>query len=262
MDRNKHKGSPLCEEENAGDAAASVTQRPLHWGLLRDELCEARRLTQISIAAPLDKVWLLCCAVSRGYDAALNASMITKESKVGIWGLGAVGLSAVMGAKERGAKTIIGIDINEANFPKAKEFGCTECVNPNTLSKTIVQHLAEITNGGLDITFECIGNVSTMRDALESCHAGWGESFILGAAPTDEVISTLPSQLTAGRAWRGCAFGGWKSVDQVPQLVVELYLDKKLKLDDLIPHRVHLERINDAFTFMQGGLSIRTAISF
>ncbi|XP_075552114.1 alcohol dehydrogenase class-3-like [Dermacentor variabilis] len=218
-------------------------------------------LCKINIAAPLDKVWLLACAVSRGYGAALNAVKITKENKVGIWGLGAVGLSVAMGAKERGAKSIIGIDINESKFQRAKEFGCTECINPNTLSKSVVQHLAEKTNGGLDFTFECIGNVHTMREALESTHAGWGESIILGAAPTDKLIATLPSQLTAGRTWRGCVFGGWKTVDQVPQLV-DLYLDKKLKLDELISHRLHLERINDAFTLMQGGLSIRTVISF
>ncbi|KAL1429482.1 hypothetical protein MTO96_016114 [Rhipicephalus appendiculatus] len=213
------------------------------------------------MAAPLDKVWLLACPVSRGYGAALNAAKITKESRVGIWGLGAAGLSVAMGAKERGAKTIIGVDINESKFQRAKEFGCTECVNPNTLPKPMAQYMAEKTNGGLDFTFECIGNVHTMREALESSHAGWGESIIIGAAPIGKLLTTLPSQLTAGRTWRGCVFGGWKSVDQVPHLV-DLYMSKKLKLDELITHRLHLERINDAFTLMQGGLSIRTVISF
>lgn len=127
------------------------------------------QIISINIVAPLDKVWLLACAVSRGYGAALNAAKITKDSKVGIWGLGAVGLSVAMGAKERGAKTIIGIDINESKFQRAKEFGCTECVNPNTLPKPIVQHLAEKTNGGLDFTFECIGNVHTMVSTAHHC---------------------------------------------------------------------------------------------
>lgn len=218
-------------------------------------------LCKINVAAPLDKVWLLGCGVSRGYGAALNAAKITKDSRVGIWGLGAVGLSVVMGAKERGAKAIVGIDINDSRFQKAREFGCTECVNPNTLTKPVAQHMAEKYNGGFDFTFECIGNVKTMRQALESCHAGWGESIILGAAPTDKMVTALPAHLTAGRTWRGCDFGGWKTVDQVPQLV-ELYRSKKLKLDELITHKLHLERINDAFALMQGGFSIRTAINF
>lgn len=218
-------------------------------------------LCKINMAAPLDKVWLLACPVARGYGAALNAVKITKESRVGIWGLGAAGLSVAMGAKERGAKTIIGVDTNESKFPRAKEFGCTECVNPNTLPKPVAQYMVEKMNGGLDITFECIGNVHTMREAFESSHDGWGKSIILGATPTGNLLSTLPSHLAAGRTWRGCVFGGWKSVDQVPHLA-DLCLSKKLKLDELITHRLHLERINDAFTLMQSGLSVRSVISF
>lgn len=218
-------------------------------------------LCKINPAAPLDKVCLLGCAVSTGYGAALNSVKITKDSKVGIWGLGAVGLAVAMGAKDRGAKTIIGIDINDSKFKKALEFGCTECINPHTLQRSLVQHLTEKTDGGLDFTFECIGNTQTMRAALESCHKGWGESVILGVAGSGQEISTRPFQLVTGRVWRGCAFGGWKSVDQVPQLV-ELYMRKLIKLDEFITHKLPIEKINEAFTLMQSGRCIRTVVSF
>uniref|UniRef100_A0A131Y077 S-(hydroxymethyl)glutathione dehydrogenase n=1 Tax=Ixodes ricinus TaxID=34613 RepID=A0A131Y077_IXORI len=218
-------------------------------------------LCKINPSAPLDKVCLLGCAVSTGYGAALNVVKLTKDSTVAIWGLGAVGLAVAMGAKERGCKTIIGIDINPSKFAKAEEFGCTECVNPKSLQLPLVQHLTEKTDGGLDFTFECIGNVGTMRAALESCHKGWGESVILGVAGTGQEISTRPFQLVTGRVWRGCAFGGWKSVDQVPQLV-ELYLKGTIKLDEFITHRLPIDKINDAFTLMQSGACIRTVVNF
>lgn len=137
-------------------------------------------------------------------------------------------------------------------FDLALEFGCTECINPHTLQRSLVQHLTEKTDGGLDFTFECIGNTQTMRAALESCHKGWGESVILGVAGSGQEISTRPFQLVTGRVWRGCAFGGWKSVDQVPQLV-ELYMRKLIKLDEFITHKLPIEKINEAFTLMQSG---------
>lgn len=218
-------------------------------------------LCKVDPAAPLDKVCLLGCGVSTGYGAALNIARITEDSTVAIWGLGAVGLAVAMGAKERGAKTIIGIDINEDKFTKGMEFGCTECVNPNKLPVPITQYLIEKTDGGLDFTFECIGNVQTMRAALESCHKGWGESIIVGVAAAGKEISTRPFQLVTGRVWRGCAFGGWKSVDQVPQLV-DRYMKKQLKLDEFVSHTMPLDKINDSFKLMHDGHAIRSVINF
>ncbi|XP_064457920.1 alcohol dehydrogenase class-3-like isoform X2 [Ornithodoros turicata] len=218
-------------------------------------------LCKINPAAPLDKVCLLGCAVSTGYGAALNAVDIKKDSTVAIWGLGAVGLSVAMGAKQKGAKTIIGIDINEDKFAKAKLFGCTEFVNPKKLDQPIAAHLIQKTDGGLDFTFECIGNVQTMRDALESCHKGWGESVILGVAASGKEISTRPFQLVTGRVWRGCAFGGWKSVDSVPKLV-DLYMKKGIMLDEFITHTVKIEEVAEAFNLMYAGTAVRTVVSF
>lgn len=218
-------------------------------------------LCKIDPAAPLEKVCLLGCAVSTGYGAALNTVNITSDNTVAVWGLGAVGLAVVMGAKEKGAKTIIGIDINEGKFEKAKLFGCTECINPKKLDIPITQHLIQKLDGGLDFTFECIGDVRTMREALEACHKGWGESVILGVAASGQEISTRPFQLITGRVWRGCAFGGWKSVDSVPKLV-EMYMAKTIKLDEFITHRISIEQINDAFTCMYAGNAIRTVVSF
>ncbi|XP_075535228.1 alcohol dehydrogenase class-3-like [Dermacentor variabilis] len=209
-------------------------------------------IAKINSAAPLDRVCLLGCGVSSGYGAALNVAHVARESTVAIWGLGAVGLAVAMGAKECGAKTIIGIDINEARFLKGREFGCTECLNPYSLAIPIAHHIGQRVDGGLDYTFECVGNVQAMRDALECAHDGWGECVVLGASAHD--VHAPPVTLDQGRCWRGCTFGGWKSVDQVPQLV-ELYQKRVIKLDPLITHRVPLAKINDAFKIRKSGRS-------
>ncbi|CAH3192978.1 unnamed protein product, partial [Porites evermanni] len=202
--------------------------------------------------APLEKVCLLGCGISTGYGAALNTAKVEAGSTTAVWGLGAVGLATVMGCKTAGASRIIGIDINPDKFPVAKEFGCTEFVNPKDHEKPIQQVLIEMTDGGLDYTFECIGNVKTMRAALEACHKGWGTSVIIGVAGAGQEISTRPFQLVTGRVWKGTAFGGWKSCDSVPKLV-EDYLAGKLKVDEFITHTMPLDKISEAFDLMHAG---------
>lgn len=223
-------------------------------------------VAEISVAkvaenAPLEKVCLLGCGISTGYGAPLNVAKVEPGSTTAVWGLGAVGLAAVMGCKSAGASRIIGIDINPDKFPLAKEFGCTECLNPKDYDKPIQQVLAEMTDGGLDYTFECIGNIHTMRAALESCHKGWGTSVIIGVAAAGQEISTRPFQLVTGRVWKGTAFGGWKSCDSVPKLVDE-YMAGKLKVDEFVTHTMPLDKINEAFDLMHSGKSIRAIVNF
>ncbi|CAN7994014.1 unnamed protein product [Ixodes hexagonus] len=206
-------------------------------------------LCKINPAAPLDKVCLLGCAVSTGYGAALNIVRLTKDTKVGIWGLGAVGLAVAMGARERGCKTIIGIDINSHKFPKGNDASTVKDIHSSRPGSLRTLALVERRNAEAASYFLC----PLQRAALESCHKGWGESVILGVAGSGQEISTRPFQLVTGRVWRGCAFGGWKSVDQVPQLV-DLYMKQRIQLDDFVTHKLPLEKINDAFTLMQSGL--------
>jgi len=209
--------------------------------------------------APQDKVCLLGCGISTGYGAVLNTAKAEPGSTVAVWGLGAVGLAVVMGAVKAGASRIIGVDLNPNKFQVAKEFGCTDCVNPKDYDKPIQQVLVEMTDGGLDYTFECVGSVHTMRQALESCHKGWGESIIIGVAAAGQEISTRPFQLVTGRVWRGTAFGGWKSRDSVPKLVEE-YLRGELKLDEFVTGHMPLTEINEAFDAMHAGRALRTII--
>uniref|UniRef100_A0A8W7Q2H5 S-(hydroxymethyl)glutathione dehydrogenase n=2 Tax=Anopheles coluzzii TaxID=1518534 RepID=A0A8W7Q2H5_ANOCL len=217
-------------------------------------------LAKIDPSAPLEKVCLLGCGIPTGYGAALNTAKVEPGSSCAIWGLGAVGLAVAMGCKAAGASRIIGVDINPAKFEIAKQFGCTEFVNPNDYKEPIQQVLVEKTDGGLDYTFECVGNVNTMRAALESCTRGWGVSVIVGVAEAGTEISTRPFQLVTGRTWKGTAFGGWKSVESVPKLVTS-YLQKELKVDEFITHTMELEKINDAFTLMHEGKSIRSVVN-
>jgi S-(hydroxymethyl)glutathione dehydrogenase/alcohol dehydrogenase len=218
-------------------------------------------LCKVNPLAGLDKVCLLGCGISTGYGAALNTARVEPGSTCAVWGLGAVGLATIMGCKKAGASRIIGIDINPAKFDTAKQFGATECVNPSEFSdKPIQQVLVDMTDGGLDFTFECIGNVTTMRAALEACHKGWGVSVIIGVAGAGQEISTRPFQLVTGRTWKGTAFGGWKSRDSVPQLVSQ-YLAGELKVDEFVSHKTDLTHINDAFELMHKGDSIRTVVT-
>jgi len=223
-------------------------------------------VAEISIAkvnkdAPLDKVCLLGCGISTGYGAALNTADVEKDSTCAVWGMGAIGLAVIMGCKERGASRIIAIDVNNDKKKIAAEFGATEFVNPKDHERPIQQVLVEMTDGGLDYTFECVGNVHVMRQALESCHKGWGVSTIIGVAAAGQEISTRPFQLVTGRVWKGSAFGGWKSRDSVPQLV-EDYMSKKMKIDEFVTHNFPLEKVADAIHAMHSGNCIRAIIHF
>lgn len=218
-------------------------------------------LCKIDASAPLEKVCLLGCGISTGYGAAINTAKVEEGSSCAVWGLGAVGLATAMGCKAAGAKRIIGVDINPEKFKLGEKFGCTEFVNPKDYDKPIQQVLIEKTDGGLDYTFECVGNVQTMRAALESCSRGWGVSVIIGVAESGREISTRPFQLVTGRTWKGTAFGGWKSVESVPKLVTK-YLNKELMVDEFITHTMSLDAINEAFTLMHEGKSLRTVVHF
>ncbi|TPP66200.1 S-(Hydroxymethyl)glutathione dehydrogenase/class III alcohol dehydrogenase [Fasciola gigantica] len=218
-------------------------------------------VAKISPEAPLDRVGLLGCGISTGYGAALNNANVQPDSVCAVWGLGAVGLAVVMGCKAAGAKRIIGIDVNEDKFEIARSFGATECVNPSKCVKPIHEVIIDMTDGGCDYTFECVGNVTLMRQALEACHKGWGISVIIGVAAAGQEISTRPFQLVTGRTWKGSAFGGWKSRDSVPKLV-DSYLSGSLKVDEFITHRFCLDDINKSFELMHSGQSIRSMIDF
>lgn len=218
-------------------------------------------LAKVDSAAPLEKVCLLGCGIPTGYGAALNTAKVEPGSKCAIWGLGAVGLAAVFGCKTAGASQIIGIDVNPDKFEQAKTFGCTDVINPKDLKKPIQEFLVEFTDGGLDYTFDCVGNVHTMRAALESCHKGWGTSVIVGVAAAGEEISTRPFQLITGRVWKGTAFGGWKSKESVPKLVDE-YMSKKLLLDEFITHNLSFDKINEAFDLLHTGKCLRVVLKY
>jgi len=223
-------------------------------------------VAEISVAkvtkeAPLDKICLLGCGISTGYGAALNTADVEKGSTCAVWGMGAIGLAVIMGCKERGASKIIAIDINNDKKKIAAEFGATDFVNPKEHDRPIQQVLADMTDGGLDYTFECVGNVHVMRQALESCHKGWGQSIIIGVAGAGQEISTRPFQLVTGRVWKGSAFGGWKSRDCVPKLVDD-YVAKKVKIDEFVTHNFSLEEVGDAIKAMHEGNCIRAIINF
>lgn len=218
-------------------------------------------LAKVNENAPLDKVCLLGCGISTGYGAALNTAKVDPDSNCAVWGVGCVGLAVIAGCKLAGAKRIIAIDINPKKKDLAMKFGATEFFNPKECDKPTPQALVEMTDGGLDFTFECIGNVNTMREALESCHKGWGVSTIIGVAGAGQEISTKPFQLVTGRVWKGTAFGGYKSRDGVPKLV-EDYLAHKIKVDEFITHHVTFDQINKAFDLLHEGESIRTIVNF
>lgn len=222
-------------------------------------VCAEISVAKIDPQAKMDRVCLLGCGISTGYGAALNTAKVEQGSTCAIWGLGAVGLAVIMGCKEAKASRIIGIDVNKDKFEKAKEFGCTEFINPKDFDRPVQEVVVEKTDGGCDYTFECIGNIHTMRAALESCHKGWGESVIIGVAAAGQEISTRPFQLVTGRVWRGSAFGGWKSRDSVPKLV-KAYMDKKLEVDKFVSFDLPLEEINKAFDLMHSGESIRSVV--
>jgi len=217
-------------------------------------------LAKVNEKAPLDKVCLLGCGIPTGYGAALNTAKVEPGSTCAVWGLGAVGLATLMGCKKAGATTIVGIDVNPSKFEIARKFGATEFINPKDFGDTPIQQVIVEKYGGFDYTFECVGNIHTMRAALESASKGWGVSVIVGVAPSGTEISTRPFQLVTGRTWKGTAFGGWKSVDNVPKLV-DSYLNNELIIDEFVTHTMQLEQINEAFDLLHAGKSIRSVVS-
>ncbi len=218
-------------------------------------------LAKVNPEAALEEVCLLGCGVTTGMGAVMNTAKVEEGATVAIFGLGGIGLSAVIGATMAKASRIIAIDINERKFELARKLGATDCINPKNFDKPIQEVIVELTDGGVDYSFECIGNVNIMRSALECCHKGWGESVIIGVAGAGQEISTRPFQLVTGRVWRGSAFGGVKGRSELPEYV-ERYLAGEFTLDDFITHTMKLEDINKAFDLMHKGESIRTVIHY
>ncbi|MAS11508.1 S-(hydroxymethyl)glutathione dehydrogenase/class III alcohol dehydrogenase [Endozoicomonas sp. G2_2] len=218
-------------------------------------------LAKVSKDAPLDKVCLLGCGITTGIGAVFNTAKVEEGSTVAVFGLGAIGLAVIQGARMANCSRIIAIDINPSKFEFAKQLGATECVNPNDYDDPIQQVIVELTSGGVDYSFECIGNVNIMRSALECCHKGWGESTIIGVAGAGEEISTRPFQLVTGRVWRGSAFGGVKGRTQLPGYV-ERYMNGEINIDDFVTHDLPFEKINEAFDLLHEGKAIRSVLHF
>ncbi|WP_019531469.1 S-(hydroxymethyl)glutathione dehydrogenase/class III alcohol dehydrogenase [Dasania marina] len=218
-------------------------------------------LAKVNKKAPLEEICLLGCGVTTGMGAVMNTAKVEEGATVAIFGLGGIGLSAVIGATMAKASRIIAIDINESKFELAKKLGATDFINPKDYDKPIQDVIVELTDGGVDYSFECIGNVNLMRSALECCHKGWGESVVIGVAGAGQEISTRPFQLVTGRVWRGSAFGGVKGRTELPDYV-ERYLKGEFKLSDFITHTMSLKDINKSFELMHKGESIRTVIHF
>lgn len=218
-------------------------------------------LAKVNKAAPLEEVCLLGCGVTTGMGAVMNTAKVEEGATVAIFGLGGIGLSAVIGSTMAKAARIIAIDINESKFELARQLGATDCINPKDYDKPIQEVIVGLTDGGVDYSFECIGNVDVMRSALECCHKGWGESVIIGVAGAGQEISTRPFQLVTGRVWKGTAFGGVKGRSELPEYV-ERYLRGEFKLNDFITHTMGLDKINEAFDLMHRGESIRSVIHF
>ncbi len=218
-------------------------------------------LAKINPAAPHDKVCLLGCGVTTGIGAVHNTAKVKPGDNVAVFGLGGIGLAVIQGARQAGAGRIIGVDTNPAKFGLAKSMGATDCINPKDHDKPVQDVIVGMTDGGVEFSFECIGNVHVMRAALECCHKGWGESIIIGVAGAGQEISTRPFQLVTGRVWRGSAFGGVKGRTQLPGMVEDA-MAGRIDLDPFVTHTLPLDRINEAFDLMHEGKSIRTVIHY
>ncbi|MBN9532687.1 MAG: S-(hydroxymethyl)glutathione dehydrogenase/class III alcohol dehydrogenase [Alphaproteobacteria bacterium] len=224
-------------------------------------------LPEIAVAkvredAPFDKICYIGCGVTTGIGAVIYTAKVWPGANVVVFGLGGIGLNVIQGARMVGADKIIGVDLNPAKRAMAEKFGMTHFINPDAVGRDeVVQAIVDLTGGGADFSFECIGNVHTMRQALECCHRGWGESIIIGVAGSGQEIATRPFQLVTGRVWRGSAFGGARGRTDVPK-IVDWYMEKKINIDDLITHTMPLDRINEAFDLMHEGKSIRSVVVY
>jgi S-(hydroxymethyl)glutathione dehydrogenase / alcohol dehydrogenase len=249
-----------------GTSRFSLEGKMLHHYMGTSTFSEYTVLPEVSLAvvskeAPLDKICLLGCGVTTGIGAVMNTAKVEPGSTVAVFGLGAIGLAVIQGAVMARAGRIIAIDVNPEKFTLAKQFGATDVVNPKEYGDPIQQVIVELTDGGVDYSFECIGNVNVMRSALECCHKGWGESVIIGVAGAGEEISTRPFQLVTGRVWKGSAFGGVKGRSELPGYV-ERYMNGEINIDDFITHEMPFEQINEAFELLHAGESIRSVLHY
>ncbi|HXQ41221.1 MAG TPA: S-(hydroxymethyl)glutathione dehydrogenase/class III alcohol dehydrogenase [Candidatus Udaeobacter sp.] len=218
-------------------------------------------LAKIRADAPFDKVCYIGCGVTTGIGAVINTARVEAGANVVVFGLGGIGLNVIQGARMVGANMIVGVDVNPGRRKLATKLGMTDFVNPKEIQGDLVGHLVELTKGGADYSFECIGNVQTMRQALECCHKGWGVSVIIGVAGAGQEIATRPFQLVTGRVWKGTAFGGARGRSDLPR-IVDWYMEKKINIDDLITHVLPFEKINEGFDLMHAGKSIRTVVTY
>ncbi|NEP34529.1 MAG: S-(hydroxymethyl)glutathione dehydrogenase/class III alcohol dehydrogenase [Moorea sp. SIO3B2] len=249
-----------------GTSRFSVDSKMLHHYMGTSTFANYTVLPEIAVAkirkdAPFDKVCYIGCGVTTGIGAVINTAKVQPGSRVVVFGLGGIGLNVIQGARMVGASQIVGVDINPKKQQLAEKFGMTDFVNPNEIEGDLVPYIIDLTKGGADYSFECIGNVKVMRQALECCHKGWGESIIIGVAGAGEEINTRPFQLVTGRVWRGTAFGGARGRTDVPK-IVDWYMEGKINIDDMITHVMPLEQINDAFDLMHKGESIRSVVTF
>lgn len=249
-----------------GTTRFSKNGRPIHHYMGCSTFANFTVMPEIAVAkvrddAPFDKICYIGCGVTTGIGAVIFTAKVDPGANVVVFGLGGIGLNVVQGAKMVGADKIVGVDVNPAREALARKFGMTHFVNPREITGDLVPHLIELTGGGADFTFECVGNVELMRQALECCHRGWGVSTIIGVAGAGQEISTRPFQLVTGRRWIGSAFGGARGRTDVPR-IVDWYKEGKINIDDLITHVMPLENINDAFDLMEKGESIRSVVVY
>lgn len=249
-----------------GSSRFSLNGKPLFHYMGTSTFANYTVLPEIAVAkirndAPFEKVCYIGCGVTTGIGAVIYTAKVQPGSTVVVFGLGGIGLNVIQAARMVGAGQIIGVDINPQRQHLAEKMGMTDFVNPNEVTGNLVAHLVELTNGGADYSFECVGNVTLMRQALECCHKGWGISTIIGVAGAGQEISTRPFQLVTGRVWQGSAFGGARGRTDVPK-IVDWYMEGKINIDDLITHVLPIEQINDAFELMHTGESIRSVLTF
>ena len=249
-----------------GTSRFSYRGKPIHHYMGCSTFANHSVLPEIALAkvrpdAPFDKICYIGCGVTTGIGAVLWTAHVEAGARVVVFGLGGIGLNVVQGARMVGATQIVGVDLNPAREALARELGMTHFVNPKAIAGELVPHLVELTDGGADYSFECVGNVTLMRQALECCHRGWGTSVIIGVAGAGQEIATRPFQLVTGRVWKGSAFGGARGRTDVPR-IVDWYMDHRIEIDPLITHKLPLDKINDAFDLMHAGTSIRTVVEF